>query len=501
MGLIQSSKGRFNETLTDVMTDVRQPVFVDNAVHYAKSEPKSNAKTKVTIEAVNADNYEIASEKTYTIAESESSLVLTHTESHGHTLKSDIFSPKGKNSITKLLFGKDKYEKRVLASSTSSTSSGLRADMRNMQGSTLKELGFDDVEVRVGQSIDIGFRTTDLAMRAGDEVNDSINAITIGAPTTVANMGTNRRKSSNTFLAANFNGVNLVNALRYISRHDNRIIKFDRYGNLNYVPFNHADVNRKIEGDIRFGNKETSPIANVENRITVKGIPIAVNEELVYTMDDRSKQQGAHDVDVVENTSPLFDASITNLTRAKTVARQILKANSTLSGSIRSQGHPNCWELRPGDIVEYEDSRLSVLEARHTLSGLTDFVFLSADSGLEGVLQNIREGSITTSSLTNPDKTNQIKSENFSFFDSMEILITPRIEVFTTNISGLLIGRNSDRGRLGGAQTVGPARMKFDISLSPPALVNDTNIDGDILNLGMAKDDGIVIEGESQYVG
>ena len=398
MGLIQSSKGRFDSTLTDVMNDIRQPVFVDNAVHYAKSQPKSNAKTKVTIEAVNSDNYEIASEKTYTITESESALLLNHTESDGHTLKADIYTPKGKNATSKLLFGKEKEEKRVLVASTESTTSGLRADMRNMRGSTLKKLGFDDTEVRVGQTVDVGLRTTDLALRVGDEVND---------------------------------------------------------------------------GNVRFGNKDTSPIENVENRITVKGIPIAVNEELVFTMDDRGKQQGAHDVDVVENTSPLFDASITNLTRAKTVARQILRANSTLTGSIRTQGHPNCWELRPGDVVEYEGNRLSILEARHTLSGMSDFVFLSADSGLEGVLQNIREGSITTSTLTNPDKSNQIVSENFSFFDSLELVITPTIKVITSNEAGLLIGRNSDRGRLG----------------------------GNYKTIGMAKDDGIIIEEGTEYVG
>lgn len=499
MGLIQSSKGRFDSSLTDVMTDVRQPVFVDNAVHYAKYEPKSNARSKITIEAVNADNYELASERTYSFVESESSILLTHTETAGHSLKSDVFSSKGKNSVTKLLFSKDNQKSRILTDTTSSTASGLRAQLRNMKGVTLKDLGFEDTQVRTGQAIDIGFRTTDLALRVGDEINDSLNSITIGAPTTVTKMGSNRRKSSHTFLASDFNGVNLVTALRYISRHDNRIIKFDRYGNLNYVPFNHSDVNRALEYNVRFGNKDTNPIENVENRITVKGIPIAVNEELIFTMDDRSKQQGQNDVNIIENTSPLFDASITNLTRAKTVARQILKANSTLSGSIRSEGHPNAWELRPGDIVEYEGNRLSVLEVKHTLNGLSDFVFLNAESGLEGVLQNIREGSITTSSLTNPDRSNQNKSENFSFFDSMEVVITPIVTLVNTNESGFLIGRNSDRGRLGGAQTVGPARKKFDVSSA--SLVDDTDIDGDIRNLGVAKDSGIIIEGESEYVG
>ena len=165
MGLIQSSKGRFDSTLTDVMNDLRQPVFVDNAVHYAKVQPKSNAKSLVTIEAVNADNYEIASERTYSFTESESTILLTHTETDGHTLKSDVFSSKGKNSITKLLFSENDQKKRILTSTTTSTASGLRADMRNMKGVTLRDLGFDDTRVRLGQGIDVGFRTTDLAIR------------------------------------------------------------------------------------------------------------------------------------------------------------------------------------------------------------------------------------------------------------------------------------------------------------------------------------------------
>ena len=475
MGLIQSTKGRFDETLTTVMNDVRQPVFVDNAVHYAKVEPRSNGKSRVTIEAVNADNYDIASERTYTISESESALTLTHTETDGHTLKSDIFTGRGKNSITKLLYGKDETSKRVMTGTTASTASGLRADMRNMRGLTLKELGFDDTEVRVAQGIDIGFRTTDLAMRVSDEVNDALNAVTIGSSTTVTKMGVNRRKHSTIFLATDFNGVNLVTALRFISRHDNRIIKFDRYGVLNYVPFNFAEVSRPVEYNVRFGNKDTSPIENVENRITVSGIPIAVNENLVFTMDDRSKQQGRDDIDIVENTSPIFDASITNMNRARTVARQILRANSTLSGSIKSEGHPNCWELRPGDVVEYEGKRLTVLEVKHTMNGLSDFVFLSAETGLEGVLQNIREGSITTTSVNRPDKSNQIKEENFSFFSSLEIIVTPTITVIEGNSTGFLIGRNGDRGRLGGAATV-------------------TGISGTISSIGLCKDSGDTAE-------
>jgi hypothetical protein len=131
--LIQSSKGRFNEDLTNIMTDVRQPTFVDNAVHYAKTEPSSNGKTKVTIEAINADNYDLASERTYTIVESESSLFMTHTESPGHTLKSDVWSSKGKNQVTDLLYSEDNSVDRIMKSTTTSTTNGLQLDLRKMK--------------------------------------------------------------------------------------------------------------------------------------------------------------------------------------------------------------------------------------------------------------------------------------------------------------------------------------------------------------------------------
>ena len=102
MGLIRSSKGRFDSALNSIMSDVRQPVFIDNAVHYAKSEPRSSGKTRVTIEAVNADNYDTASEGTYSLVESESSVLLVHTETDGHTPKSGIWAGRGVNETTEL---------------------------------------------------------------------------------------------------------------------------------------------------------------------------------------------------------------------------------------------------------------------------------------------------------------------------------------------------------------------------------------------------------------
>jgi hypothetical protein len=270
----------------------------------------------------------------------------------------------------------------------------------------------------------------------------------------------------------------------------------NRYGVLNYVPFNHADVSRKIAGNIRFGQKKTNPIENIENRVTVQGKQIALNEDLILTMDDRSRQQSKYNTDVLESVTPIFDESITSISRAKTVARQILKANASTTGSLQSRGHPNLWDARPGDIIEYDGKRLTILEAQHRAgSALSDFTFLSVESGLEGVLQGIESGSVSSSSKRRPDKTNQITDENFSFFDSLEIIVTPTITVTELSHAGFLIGGNSDRGRLGGAITVGTARKKLDIANG--VLVSDTATNGTIQNIGLIEKESTTIEGES----
>jgi len=69
---------------------------------------------------------------------------------------------------------------------------------------------------------------------------------------------------------------------------------------------------------------------------------------------------------------------------------------------------------------------------------------------LEGVLQGILEGGITEQSLKNKDINNQIVDENFSFFNSYDITILPLITVTEVSGSGVLIGGNGDRGKIGG---------------------------------------------------
>lgn len=450
MTLIQSSVGRFDTTLTSVMNDVRQPVFVDNAVHYAKIQPQSSNKSKITIEARNTQNYDLATEKTYAFVESESSMHITHNETNGHTLKDTVWTGKGKNTPTSLIYGVNKPSNRIIGGTNESTTSGMRVNVRNLKGSTLKDIGFDEEALRFGQIIDVGLRTTDLAVRLGNSIAGSITAVTIGESSMITNVGNNRRKVSNTYLAADFNGINLLSALRFVSRHDNRISIFNRHGILQYVPFNFSSGIRHLNAQLRTGNEDTSPVENIENRITVQGESIALNENLVLTMDDAARQQSKFDTDILENTTPIYDASISSVQSAKKVARQILKANSIMKGAIVTNGHPDAWDIRPGNIVEYNGNMYVVMESKHKLSDkMSNFKFLTLDTGIEGVLQGITSGSISRGSIENPDKSSQITDENLSFFNSLDISIMPIITLRHVSSNGLLIGKNDGRGRIG----------------------------------------------------
>ena len=63
MARMRNSNGAFNTSLTEVATKSRRPVFVDNAVHFAKVEPRSSGKSRVTVEQRNAETYYVATEK------------------------------------------------------------------------------------------------------------------------------------------------------------------------------------------------------------------------------------------------------------------------------------------------------------------------------------------------------------------------------------------------------------------------------------------------------
>jgi hypothetical protein len=460
MTKLLASTGKFTDTVNEAMKHVRKPVFVDNAVHHALLESQSDHKHKITIENRNNATYNVFSEKRYELVEGESSVQLSHVSVPGHTSTAAPFYESGVISSTSnlpiLMYSGEDTSDRLTLSTAESSTEGVKINMKNMKGRSLKNIGFQGRTVHLGDPIDVGLRTSDLAMRLGTDVASTLTSVQIGSLRHAANTNSARRKHTNKFLAEDFYGVPLISALKFSSRHDGNIIYFDRFANLMYTPFTFTASTRFLDETLRQGNEETNPSSHNENRISIQGVPLAKNESASVIVDDAERQQGKFDTDVQETVTPIFDATVKTNAAAKRVARQILKANSLEQGSLRSSGHPDAWDLRPGKVVSYKGEKKLITESRHILSSrLSDMNFISVQTGIEGVLQGISEGMVASSSGNNPDTISQQVERNLSLFSSFEIVTIPVITVRVVESlnSKFAIGKAAGRATIGKAGT------------------------------------------------
>lgn len=457
MANIQSTKANFNVTPSEASTKERKPVFVDNAIHIAKYESQNNTIPKATIAA---SPFQVATERRYTLKEEESSVVLSHSKTPGHSGKTTVFTPYGADTSSNLLYDSNDTTKRLVRKRIENLTENIRLHLPNMRGRTLSDLGIS-TSVHMAQPVNVGFRTSDLALELSKEVEGTVSSIMIGERMTPTNAYTQRRRHSNSFFAFNFNNMNLISALRLIGRKSNRVLDYDNFGNVLFLPFNYGKKRVFINEESRFGSKQDNPVDDVQNRITVKGIPLALNDDVSVTVNDGSKQQGRFDLDIIENSSPIEDATVRTSEEARRVARQVLRANNVMRGSISTSGHPDKWYIRPGDIIRYANKEYAVMEAKHRMSDrLSDFNFLSLESGVEGVLQSIQEGS--TNNVPQNEIINQIENIDFNFFDSVDIHSTLLITLKEYSTGGFMLGGNAGRGTIGGAgDTIG---MKYGLS-------------------------------------
>ena len=451
-----NNAGKFDFNVVEVMTEVRQPVFVDNAVHHGLVSNQTSNKQKVTIENRNNTTYNTFSENTYDLVEGDGFIQLTHKRGAGHTSKIAPFyqgstlSPTSNKPI--LLYNDTDIAKRLTFSSIESSTDGVKMNLRNMKGRTLNDIGLKGDAVHLGDPIDVGLRTSDLAMKLGTDVAGTLTSVSLGSLRSPSNTNEGRRKHTTKFLAQDFYGVTLISALKFTSRHDSNIVHFDRFANLLYTPFVFTEASREISEHQRTGNEETNPIDNNENKITVVGNPISLNEVASITVSDSERQQGKFDLNIQERVTNIFDSTVKSNADAKRVARQILKANAIHRGSLRSSGHPDTWDMRPGKVALYKGEKRLITESRHTLTTrMSDFNFLTIQKGIEGVLHGVSEGMIASSAPHNPDKISQTTEENLSLFSSIQINIVPIISVRAVEVENtkFLIGPAAGNATIG----------------------------------------------------
>jgi hypothetical protein len=438
-----SATGRFSTDVVEVMDHIRKPVFVDNAIHHAISKIRIDDKVEIEIEKSNSINFQVTNEKNYLLVEGQSAVQISHHSTPGHSFTGNPFFGDNVVSSTNIpmtLYSQHKPSNRLTPSTVESANVGINMNLRNMKARSLSDIGFEDSTVKLGQSIDVGFRTSDLALRMGDSIANSLTSVNIGLPRKSSSTNAGRRMHSQRFLAQDFYGLNLSTALKYISRHDNRMVVLDRFGNLLYIPYRFSETNRKIDSRFRIGSKIMDPIDNTVNRVAVQGKSLSLNANAYAKIDDGEKQGGEHG-EILETLTPILDMTVSNTRSARRVARQILKANSLIKGSIKTTGHFLVSDLRPGMTIMYDNKARIITEARHYLDRKTsDLVLMNIDTGLEGVLSGITEGTIALAFEENPNGGVQIISEDLGFFGKVDLKVSQNVILRGVGDTRLLIG-------------------------------------------------------------
>jgi hypothetical protein len=385
---------------------------------------------------------------TFSIVEGESYLQINYKGTDGHTSTLvPFFNDESISETNKpmLLYNPNNPTQRLLPSTVEENIINLS----NMKNRSLIDIGYEDKEVRLGQMVDVGLRTTDTAIKIGESItNSSLTSVNISKPN-IKNK--TDKKHSMRFVAKDFNNINIMTALRFLGRHDTRMVMLDRFGNLLYVPISFSESTREVDPNLKTGMGSNDKVDNIPNRITIKGIPIALNDSVIVTLNDTEKQSGTNG-EVIEGET-ILDATVSTSASARRVGRQILRANSLESGTIVSEGQINITDLRPGMTVDYGGTQHVITEIIHyPIEKKSDIVLLTVDTGLEGVLQGINESLSMESNDTNPSSFIQNIKENISMFERLQIRTIVRVSQRQVDTTAFLIGGikgNNTRGLIG----------------------------------------------------
>jgi len=394
------SGGKQDGERTTVTSRVSEPVFVDNAIYhaiYSKSTDPTGRQFTVTKPLSN--DFQVTHGKRYSFVEEEDALLVTHKNIDG--IKStvpaffnDARMETGETAPVLLFAGNDFLRVDNITTATN----GSRLNLTNMKGQTLEQLGLrlQGNELRAGQLVNVGLRSTDIVLRLFRGKQHSLNSISLGRPITGSSMtstttykGNNSLSHSNTFISKNFRSSTIPNVLRAIGKHDHYSMNTDRFGNFIYTDRGFKETGEELLGTIA-GDVSESNVADTPNRIVVRGISTALNDNNEVSMDDAERQKMEGSV----KSETYYDPTATSLSSTKRAASLLLRLNRKASGSIEVKDVPSQSNLSPGDIINYipdagAGRREAILELVHRLDDArSDFTLMSYESGLERVLSN-----------------------------------------------------------------------------------------------------------------
>lgn len=440
--------GRADATQNVIMKAVRKPKFVDNAVRHAEYTKQQSG---FLVKAPTSSDFMPTHDRTYSLIEEEDTIRLVHTVSKGHRYTGNVFvndeklDKTSQSTLPPLIIGANNPEQLLVPASIETTTidatDGSKIRLGNLKGLELKQIGFTDKRVRIGQKANVGLRTTDLVSRLAKGSTNSLNGLTIKNP-------------SGTFVAQDFYGTDGVSAMRFLAKHDGYKVSTDQFGNLHYShQQKHTREHIITQTMVSEGSIETEGESTL-NRVIVRGKPRANNDQNVVQVDDFGPQKDT----VNEISGGIHVPTAITKASAKAIGRRVLAMTKKAKGNEKLMGTLMSSRVQPGDIISYETTtdsdRKIVLSTRHYLTQKkSDININSVDGSIEDILQRFQEVDIGSSTRDNEERNRQFNQEEFATAFDYKFKITWRVETREVKdpTTGIVIGipnRNTVHGRM-----------------------------------------------------
>ena len=395
------SGGKQDGEKTTVASRVSEPVFVDNAIYHAIYNKSTDSTGRhYTVTKPLSSDFQVTHGKRYSFVEEEDALLVNHRDVDGikNTVPAffnDVRMETGKTPPVLLFTG----DKSLRVDSITTSIQGSRLNLKNLKGQTLKQLGMPDVsDMRAGQIVNVGLRSTDIVMRLFKDKKHSLNSISLGKPSSGASLtstttykGNNTIGHSTSFISRNFRAATIPNVLRTIARHDHHSMVTDRFGNFIYTSKGFNDMGVVLPTAMA-GNVSVSNVADTPNRIVVRGLGTALNDDNEVILEDGERQKSEGSV----KSETYEDPTATSLSATKRSANLILRMNRKATGSIQIKELPSAISLTPGDVVQYtpatgKSSKEAIIEVTHDLSDArSEVTLVTYETGIERVLGNTK---------------------------------------------------------------------------------------------------------------
>ena len=436
--------GRADAAQNAIMKVVRKPKFVDNGVRHGEYTKQQSG---FLVKAPTSSDFMPTHDRKYSLIEEEDTIRLLHNASDGHRYTGDIFVNEEKVSkvtdatLPPLIIGADNPDQALVPASIEASNKGSRYRLGNLKGSELKQIGFTDKKVRIGQKANVGLRTTDLVGRLAKASTNSLNGLSIKNP-------------SGTFVAQDFYGVDGVSAMRFLAKHDGYNVSTDQFGNLHYShQQKHGREHIVTQTMVSEGSIESEGESTL-NRVVVRGKVRANNDQNVVQVDDFGPQKDT----VNEIPGGIYAPTAVTKASAKAIGRRLLSMAKKAEGNEKLKGTLMSSRVQPGDVISYEtitdSERKIVLSTRHYLTQRkSDIDINSVDGSIEDILQRFQEVDISSSTRDNEERNRQFSQEEFATAFGFKVKISWRVETRDVKdpTAGIVIGvpnRNTVHGRM-----------------------------------------------------